>query len=213
MAVCLLGCTLHSIAGATEQVSIKGGSDLVARTASLIERYYVDESAREELLAVPKSNVCEQLVLALRNGNPKIVHNAATLLRDQYGSPDTCAPVSELLTKLLADPKPETLFTRMVCCEILGKFPRRDSIAVLIKALDDPGEHSEMVLTEMGGEEVYQAVWEKALRALESIAGEDISSYSGHARPHSPKAKWIDEAKAWWEKEKQRPTPGGTVRR
>lgn len=173
---------------------------------ALIKRYYGDEEASKELHARPRSEVFDQLLVALEDDDRDVVHNATTLLRDSYGSAQACEPVRALLVKLLAEPSDKTLSTRMVCCQILAKFPNEASIPILIRALDDPGEDYSMVPAPGGtAEHLYRAVWVESLRALRSIAGEPISSYTGHGGVPSPKAreKWVAEAKTWWEKQKK----------
>ena len=92
----------------------------------------------------------------------------------------------------------------MVCCQILGKYPDEASIPMLILALDDPSERDSLVPAPYGtAEHLYRAVWEEALRALESIGGEAVSSYQDRAQLGSPKEKWIAEAKEWWRKRKE----------
>jgi hypothetical protein len=170
-----------------------------AGVISLIERCYHDEGARKDLIALPKSKIQEQLIIALQSDNADIVHNATTLLRDQYGSSRVCGPIRQLLAKLLADPKDKTLSTRMVCCEILRRYPQPESMPILIKALDDPGMHHSMAPAPRGVEHIYRSVWQESLRALKAIGGESVSSYSsGSSNPWSSKDKWILEAKTWW---------------
>lgn len=202
----LLGCT-HQVS--SEPNSKPSSRDTVqpdANTISLIQRYYVDEGARKGLIALPKRKVFEQLLVALRSNNPKIVHNSTTLLRDQYGTAEACQRIRVLLARLLAHPDDKTLFTRMVCCEILAKYPDENSIPVLMLALDDPGMHHSMTPAPGGtAEHIYRSVWVEALQALESIAGEDVSSFTGREGLEfgSTGEKWIREAKEWWKQKNE----------
>ena len=186
-------------------------------------RKHANKQSASELFAAPTDKVRQQLLLLLEsddlliwkhyNFNPangssskNVYTTVLRLLIDRYGSKRECRLVQKFFTRILThDRNDHMFFTAMHCCEFLEKHRQDSSVPVLVKALDYPGEYS-LWLRGKGRNEpadITYTVRGEALHALETIAGDQISSYvaKGKLGPQQkPKEQWITEAKHWWTK-------------
>jgi hypothetical protein len=158
----------------------------------------------------------------LRSTDRNVVHEALVLARDVVSAPEVTAEVTAegtaevgpelaaevapgvmaVLEKLLAEPVDEEAGTRRLACDVLGKLRDARAVPVLLKALEDPYYHSELLSVGEGraAERTWYAVWRDADRALRAITG---ASPIDQPRMREPQVPEVPDAlrdawQAWW---------------
>lgn len=137
-------------------------------------------------------------------------HDALIRLRDHVALPELTPEVIALLDRLLAAPREDQAFTRMVACEVLGKSGDVASVPVLLKALRDPYLHHSMAPAPVGAEHLYRTVWWEADKALRQVTG---ASPIPAPMTHIPSERAAQAAtlaawERWWNGSKEERLPG-----
>lgn len=121
------------------------------------------------------ADVCRRL----RSPDSKEVHKALLAVRqgqfqDRQPPAQVLSQVISALDRLLADPKYEEGGTRRLACEVLGRSKSKEAIPVLLRALRDPYEKTELLPPPDAGGAAHvewYAVWRDADDALRQVTG------------------------------------------
>ena len=149
----------------------------------------------------------------LASSDAQVLHEALIMARARYGSAEIIPNVIAVLEDLLKKPRDDEAFTRILACEVLGKWPDVRSAPVLLKALEDPFEHHSLAGEPGGGaEHLYRTVWweaDKALRAITRANPIDKPATHRYPKPGQREAH-LAAWRKWWQ-QNQQPAPA-TVR-
>jgi len=139
----------------------------------------------------------------LEGEDPRGRHEALIILRDRWGNPGWVPAVIAALERMLQQPAVgwDQAASRIVACEILGKYPDERAIPVLLKALNDPFERHSLV----GGPHgpvghYYRTIWWEADAALRKITNASpIDAPATHVGPKpGQRKKTLVAWKAWF---------------
>jgi hypothetical protein len=121
-------------------------------------------------------------------------------LRDRETRPECVGAVRELLGQLLADPKKEDAFARMVAIEVLTKYRDRQAVPLLLRALDDPYFSHELHAVGDTGrtEHSYRSVAAEAAAALWAITDERIGERLRTDIPTRDQEGKAAQWRQWW---------------
>ena len=140
-----------------------------------------------------------------------VKHHGLILARDYYGSGKIVPNAIAVLEELLKAPRDLEASTRMVACQVLGKWPDVRSLPVLLKALDDPWLRHKLVGGPRGhASHLYQTVWWEADKALRAITGASpVRKPLTHVGPEPGDRKAASAAwKKWWAENKDKLSKG-----
>ncbi|MHC4340071.1 MAG: hypothetical protein ACYSX0_07665 [Planctomycetota bacterium] len=114
----------------------------------------------------------------LGSSDVRMVHEAIRIVRADslHGvrrPPETYAQLIAALDRLLREPEDKQATTRRLACSALASHRVKDAVPVLLRALDDPYEKTDLASRGSAGapEHVWYAVWRSADDALREITG------------------------------------------
>jgi hypothetical protein len=113
----------------------------------------------------------------LQSSDTELVHESLLIIRSDAGSnyppsDKLLRQVVATLRRLLRSPTNTEASTRRLACEVFWRANWKESIPVLLEALDDPYEESDIFAGPDGHAEVdWYAVWRSADGALRNLTG------------------------------------------
>ncbi|MCD4824089.1 MAG: tetratricopeptide repeat protein [Phycisphaerae bacterium] len=149
----------------------------------------------------------------LASSNRHVKHEAMIMVRDAYGCKEFVPHVIVVLDNLLKKPQDTEAFTRIVACQVLGKWVDFRSVPLLLKALEDKYKYHRMVAAPPGcggAEHIYRTVWWEADEALRSITGASPipKPYTTGRSEEKHRKATLAAWRKWWQENKDKfPNP------